>query len=107
MSIENGLQVGKERMLAMFMFLGLARVDFVNEKTGEVISGWRMWVAEPADAAPSVGLIPVAKWLKDEEYDKLIAPLGGAAALEKYSGKQIDLLLSLKGKIKGISLPQK
>ena len=33
----------------MYMFLGLARVEFVNEKTGEVVSGWRMWLAEPGD----------------------------------------------------------
>ena len=89
----------------MYMFLGLARVEFVNEKTGEVVSGWRMWLAEPGDD-PSVGLIPVAKWFKDEEYEKLIMALGGAAAFGKYSCKEIDLLLSLKGKIKGISLPQ-
>jgi len=90
----------------MFTFLGLSRVEFVNQKTGEVITGWRLWVAEPAEA-PSVGIIPVPKWLKEDDYTSLIGPLGGAAGVAKYAGKEVQLILSLKGKVKGVSFPQK
>lgn len=89
----------------MFMFLGLSRVDFIQQETGEAIKGWQFWVAEPG-ISPSVGLIPVKKWLSDAEYDRLIAPLGGAAGLEKYAGKQVDLIVSLNGKLRGISFTQ-
>lgn len=90
----------------MFVYLGVSRVVFTNDETGEVIQGWSLWVAEPGEA-PSAGLIPVKKWFTDEEYEKVLAPLGGAAGLAKYAGREVQLILSLKGKIKGISFPQK
>ena len=90
----------------MFMYLGLARVMFTNDETGEVIQGWNLWVAEEG-VAPSAGLIPVKKWFTDSEYDQMLAPLGGAAGLAKYAGREVQLILSLKGRIKGISFPQK
>ncbi|MCI8652287.1 MAG: hypothetical protein HFF11_01145 [Angelakisella sp.] len=90
----------------MFTFIGLSRVEFPNKDTGELITGWRFWVAEPAEA-PSVGMIPVPKWFKEEEYEQYIVPLGGAAGIAKYAGKEVQLIVSLKGKIKGISFPQK
>ncbi len=90
----------------MFTFLGMSRVEFPNKETGELVTGWRLWIAEPAES-PSVGIIPVPKWLKDEEYQALVVPLGGAAGLAKYAGREVQLILSLKGKVKGISFPQK
>lgn len=90
----------------MFTYLGMSRVEFTSEETGEVIAGWSLWVAEPGEA-PSAGLIPVKKWFSDAEYEKIIAPLGGAAGLVKYAGREVQLILSLKGKVKGISFPQK
>ena len=89
----------------MFVFLGLVRVDFVNEETGEAVKGWNLWLGERL-SSPSVGYFPVKKWLKEEMYDKLIAPLGGASVLEKYAGKEINLIIGLKGQLQGISLPK-
>ena len=89
----------------MFKYLGVARCEFLNEKTGEVISGWHVWLAEPAEA-PSAGLIPGKKWLTDAEYDALIGPMGGAEALAKHAGKDVQVIISLKGKLKSITFPQ-
>lgn len=89
----------------MFVFLGLSRVDFVQQETGEAIRGWQFWVAEPG-TSPSYGLIPVKKWLSDADYERLITPLGDSTVLEKYAGKQVDLVVSLNGKLRGISFPQ-
>lgn len=90
----------------MFTFLGLVRVSFTNEETGELIQGWQLWCGEPA-AAPSVGIAPVKKWLTDEMYESLIMPLGGAAGIAKYAGREVQLILSLRGAVRGISFPQK
>lgn len=89
----------------MFVFLGLIRVDFVKEETGEAVKGWNLWLGERLHS-PSIGYFPAKKWLTEGMYDKLIAPLGGVSALEKYVGKEINLIIGLKGQLQGISLPK-
>ena len=90
----------------MYTFLGVVRVDFIKDETGEQIRGWNLWVAEPAEV-PSVGLRPVKKWLSDERCQAIFAPLGGVAACAKFSGTSVDLQIGLRGQITGLKFPQK
>lgn len=90
----------------MYTFLGVVRVDFVSDQTGEQIRGWNLWVAEPAET-PSVGLRPVKKWLSDEKCEAIFAPLGGVAACGKYAGTSVELRVGLRGQITGLKFPQK
>ena len=68
----------------MYTFLGMVRVDFVSDKTGEQIRGWNLWLAEPAET-PSVGLCPTKKWLSDEKAQAIFGALGGVAACQKFA----------------------
>ncbi len=90
----------------MATFLGLSRCEFTNKETGELITGWHVWLAEPA-TAPSVGVIPVKKWVPEVDYPALIESLGGPAVLAKYAGKEVQVVLSLTGRLRGLSFPSK
>lgn len=90
----------------MYTFLGMVRVDFINDQTGEQIRGWNLWVAEPAES-PSVGLRPVKKWLSDEKVTAIFGPLGGVAACGKYSGSGVDLQVGLRGQVMGLKFLSK
>lgn len=88
----------------MYKFLGLIRVDFISDKTGEQIQGWNLWLAEPAEL-PSCGLRPVKKWLSDDRVATIFKEIGGTAAAGKYAGCEVDVLLGLRGQVMGIKFP--
>ncbi len=90
----------------MYTFLGLIRVDFVNDQTGEQVQGWQLWFAEPAEL-PSSGLRPVKKWLTDARVDAIFASVGGVVGAGKYAGCEVDVKLGLRGQIMGIEFPKK
>jgi len=90
----------------MYTFLGMVRVDFVSDKTGEQIRGWNLWLAEPAET-PSVGLRPTKKWLSDEKAQAIFGALGGVASCGKYVGTSVDVEVGLRGQITGLKFPQK
>lgn len=90
----------------MYTFLGVVRVNFDDEKTGDHIQGWSLWLAEPAET-PSVGLRPVKKWLNDEKAQTIFAPLGGVAACAKYAGTSVDVQVGLRGQVTGLKFSQK
>ncbi len=88
----------------MYTFLGVIRVDFVNDQTGEQIQGWNLWLAEPAEL-PSSGLRPVKKWLSDDRAASIFKDVGGTVAAGKYAGCEVDVSLGLRGQIMGIKFP--
>jgi len=88
----------------MYTFLGMVRVDFTNDQTGELIQGWNLWVAEPAEA-PSVGLRPTKKWLSNEKAASIFDPLGGVSACGKLAGSPVDLQVGLRGQVMGLNFP--
>ena len=88
----------------MYVFLGLIRVDFVNENTGEQVQGWQLWLAEPAEL-PSSGLRPVKKWFTDQRYEAIFSQFGGAVGVGKYAGREVDVKLGLRGQITDITFP--
>ena len=90
----------------MYTFLGMVRVDFVSDKTGEQILGWNLWLAEPAET-PSVGLCPTKKWLSDEKAQAIFGALGGVASCGKYVGTSVDVEVGLRGQVTGLKFPQK
>lgn len=90
----------------MYTFLGVQRIDFVKDETGEQIRGWNLWVAEAAEI-PSVGLRPIKKWLTDEKCNSIFGSLGGVAACGKYAGTSMDIQVGLRGQITGLKFPQK
>ena len=90
----------------MYTFLGVVRVNFDDEKTGEHIQGCSLWLAEAAEA-PSSGLRPVKKWLSDEKCQSIFNPLGGVAACGKYAGTSVDVQVGLRGQVTGLKFPQK
>lgn len=90
----------------MYTFLGVVRVDFTKDETGDIIRGWNLWVAEPAEA-PSAGLRPVKKWLTDEKCASIFSNIGGVLAAAKYAGAPVELQLGLRGQIMSLKFPQK
>ena len=94
----------------MYTFLGMVRVDFVSDKTGEQILGWNLWLAEPAET-PSVGLCPTKKWLSDESYlwrtgwrgrlSEVRRYFGGRAGWSPGAGHRAEIPPEVRGDVHG------
>lgn len=83
----------------MVTFLGVVRLDFINQETGEQIRGYNFWFSEPAPEG-SIGERPFKHFVSDRKAVEFFR--GDLTNLSVHLGKPCTVVYNRYGKIDDI-----
>ena len=85
----------------MTKFLGVQRINFVDQKSGDRIQGYNFWFSEPAGVG-SIGFRPFKHFMNDDFASKFFGE-NGVSGLSDYVDRPCIITYNRYGKIANLS----
>lgn len=85
----------------MTKFIGVQRIDFVDQKSGECIKGYNFWFSEPAGSS-GVGDKPFKHFMRDDFAENIFGQ-HGVQGLAANVGKNCVITYNRYGKMSELS----